>query len=141
MRPVEDGNSGTELQDSADPERLPPQNSWERGGNSLRSISRFLASDQSVFGFRAASASFAVAILAFLHQTQDFFFRQRVIWALIVIVIGMSPTSGASLFSFAGRILTTIVSLALSLTVLYIVNGHTAGVVVFLYVANVLEVR
>jgi hypothetical protein len=53
----------------------------------------------------------------------------------------MSPTSGASLFSFAGRILTTIVSLALSLTVWHIADGHTAGMIVFLYVANVLEVR
>jgi Fusaric acid resistance protein-like len=135
-----DNDSSSAQEGLSDPEHLPPANSWERAGNSLRSISHFLASDQSVFGFRAAAASFTVAIPAYLHQTQDFFFQQRLIWALIVIVIGMSPTSRASLFSFARRILGTTVSLVLSLAVWYIVNGHTAGVIVFLYVANVFEV-
>lgn len=124
-----------------DPEHLPPANAWERGGNVLRYISRILSSDESVFGFRAAAASFSVAILAFLHQTQDFFTKQRLIWALIVIAFGMSPTSGAGLFSFAGRILATAISLVLSLIIWYIVDGHIAGVIVFLYLANVFEVK
>lgn len=38
---------------------LPPANAWERAGNSLRRVSRFLASVQSVFGFFAAAASFS----------------------------------------------------------------------------------
>jgi hypothetical protein len=62
-------------------------------GSLLRYIPRLLASNQSVFGFRAAAASFSVAILSYLRQTQDFFVKQRLIWALIVIAFGMSPTS------------------------------------------------
>lgn len=81
-----------------------------------------------------------MAILAFLYQTQDFFTKQRLIWALIVIAFGMSPTSGAGLFSFAGRIFATVVALVLSLIVWYIVDGHIAGVILFLYIANVFEV-
>jgi hypothetical protein len=111
------GDLPNEPDGAVDPEHLAPANAWERLGDKLGYISRILASDQSVSGFRAAAASFSVAILAFLHQTQDFFTKQRLIWALIVIAFGMSHSSGAGLFSFAGRILATVVSLVLSLIV------------------------
>jgi hypothetical protein len=128
-------------QQSVDPEHLPATNSWERAGDELRKISHFLASDNSIFGFRVAAASFTVAILAYLHQTQNFFFHQRLIWAMIIIVIGMSPTAGASFFSFIGRIIATVISVILSLIAWYIVDGKTPGVIVFLYIANVFAVR
>ncbi|KAJ6042014.1 uncharacterized protein N7446_013080 [Penicillium canescens] len=120
-----------------DPEHLPPENIWEKGSMILRTISHVIKSDQSAFGFRVAAASFSVGILAFLHQTQDFFIRQRCIWAMIVIVIGMNPTSGQTMFGFVARIIATTISLVLSLIVWYIVDGKTAGVIVFLYLANV----
>lgn len=53
----------------------------------------------------------------------------------------MSPTSGAGLFSFAGRVLATIASIVLSLIVWYVVDGHVPGVIIFLYLANVFEVK
>lgn len=37
-----------------DPEHLPPRNAWEKFGNGLRSISHFLGSAESAFGFRVA---------------------------------------------------------------------------------------
>jgi hypothetical protein len=123
-----------------DPEHLPPENIWEKGSMILRTISNVMKSDQSAFGFRVAAASFSVGILAFLHQTQDFFIRQRCIWAMIVIVIGMNPTSGQTMFGFVARIVATTISLVLSLIVWYIVDGKTAGVIVFLYLANVFGV-
>jgi hypothetical protein len=123
-----------------DPEHLPPENIWEKGSTILRTISHIIKSDQSIFGFRVAAASFSVGILAFLHQTQDFFIRQRCIWAMIVIVIGMNPTSGQTMFGFVARIVATTISLVLSLVVWYIVDGKTAGVIIFLYLANVFEV-
>lgn len=123
-----------------DPEHLPPENVWEKGSTVLRTISHAIRSEQSVFGFRVAAASFSVAILAFLHQTQEWFIRQRCIWAMIVIVIGMNPTSGQTMFGFGARIIATTISLALSLIVWYIVDGKTAGVIIFLYLANVFEV-
>ncbi|CEJ61560.1 hypothetical protein PMG11_10089 [Penicillium brasilianum] len=119
-----------------DPEHLPPENIWEKGSMVLRTISHIIRSDQSTFGFRVSAAAFSVGILAYLHQTQDFFIRQRCIWAMIVIVIGMSPTSGQTMFGFVARILATTVSLVLSLIVWYIVDGKTAGVLVFLFIAN-----
>lgn len=123
-----------------DPEHLPPENIWEKWSMVLRTISHVIKSDQSTFGFRVSAASFSVGILAYLHQTQDFFIRQRCIWAMIVIVIGMSPTSGQTMFGFVARILATTASLVLSLIVWYIVDGKTAGVIVFLYIANVIAV-
>ena len=123
-----------------DPEHLPPANVWEKASSVLRTVSHVIRSEQSSFGFRVAAASFSVAILAFLHQTQDWFIRQRCIWAMIVIVIGMNPTSGQTMFGFVARIVATAVSLVLSLVVWYIVDGKTAGVIIFLYLANVFEV-
>jgi uncharacterized membrane protein YccC len=59
---------------------------------------------------------------------------------LIVVVIGMSPNSGASVFSFFARIVGTVIAFAASLIVWYVVVGHTAGVIVLLYFANVFGV-
>lgn len=103
-------------------------------------MSRIIRSEQSLFGFRVAAASFCVGILAFLHQTQEFFTHQTCIWAMTAIVIGMSPTTGQTLFGFIARIAATVVSLALSLIVWYIVDGKTARVIIFLYLVNVFEV-
>ncbi|KAL3448398.1 hypothetical protein BJX65DRAFT_71530 [Aspergillus insuetus] len=128
-----------ELEKYPDPEHLPPSNPWEKASTILRHISHLIKSEESVFGFRVAAASFCVGILAYLHQTQDFFIRQRCIWAMIVIVIGMSPTSGQTLLGFVTRIAATVVSLALSLMVWYIPDQKTAGVIVLLYLANVFE--
>ncbi|KAL4890157.1 MFS transporter [Aspergillus ambiguus] len=120
-----------------DPEHMPPANIWERSSTVLRTISHVIKSEQSLFGFRVAAASLSVGILAFLHQTQDFFIRQRCIWAMIVIVIGMNPTSGQTMFGFVARIIATVFALALSLVVWYIVDGKTPGVIIFLYIANI----
>lgn len=124
----------------SDPEHLPPVNIWEKASSILRYIPQTIQSELSVFGFRVAAASFCVAILAFLRQTQEFFFHGRCIWAMIVIVIGMSPTSGQTLFGFMARIIATTVSMIPSLIVWYIVDGKTPGIIVFLYFANVFEV-
>lgn len=134
--PVENNS----MKEHRDPEHLPPANWFEKSGEHFGTILRILASQQSSFGFRAAAASFSVAILAFLHQTQSFFFEQRLIWILIVIIVGMSPTSGASLLGFANRIIGTIISFAFALAVWYIVVGHTSGVIVLLYIANMFGV-
>ncbi|RAK96940.1 uncharacterized protein BO80DRAFT_496617 [Aspergillus ibericus CBS 121593] len=129
----------TEANNFPDPEHLPPANWFEKGSLVLRYLSHFIRSEQSLFGFRVAAAAFSVGILAYLRQTQEFFIHQRCIWAMIVIVIGMNPTSGQTMFGFVARIVATAVSLVLSLIVWYIVDEKTPGVIVFLYLANVFE--
>ncbi|KAM5501380.1 hypothetical protein McanMca71_000111 [Microsporum canis] len=100
-----------------DPEHMPPTNTWQRIGSGLRAVSHFLSSEQSLFGVRVAVAAFCSAILAYLQQTQSFFFQTRVIWVVIVTLIGMNPTSGNSLFGLMGRIIGTILATILALVV------------------------
>lgn len=75
-----------------DPEHLPPVNVWEKMGNGLRSFSNFFGSAESVFGIRVACATMTIGIVAFLEQTQQFFTQQRLVWAMIIIAIGMTQS-------------------------------------------------
>ncbi|KAK2745140.1 hypothetical protein FQN57_004047 [Myotisia sp. PD_48] len=125
----------------SDPEHLPPANKWQRFGNGLRKVHQFLNSNQSGFGLRVALAAFCAGILAFLKSTEKFFFENRINWVVIVIVIGMNRTSGHSAFSLFARVIVTTISTGMALGVWYIVAGKTPGVIVFLYVANCLQVR
>ncbi|KAK1773957.1 hypothetical protein QBC45DRAFT_446490 [Copromyces sp. CBS 386.78] len=118
-----------------DPEHLPPVTAWQRFGNRLRKISKFFGSEESVFGFRVACATMSVGILAFLKETQHFFREQRLVWAMIMVAIGMTMTSGQSLFGFICRTCGTVVAMVLSLIVWYIVDGHVPGVIVFLWLS------
>jgi hypothetical protein len=86
-----------------DPEHLPATNLWERFGNVVRMIPKFLASEQSVFGFRAACATMTVGIVAFLENTRVFFLEQRLVWALIFIAIGMTMSEYARGLAYAGE--------------------------------------
>lgn len=141
-QPSEQQDTAREVQglEVVDLVHLKPANVLERGSDWFRSVSHLLGSDLSMFGLRVAAASLSIGIVAFLRQSHHFFIHQRGIWAMIVVVIGMSPTSGQSFFGFFARILATAVSVALSLIAWYIVAGKTPGVIIFLYLANVIEV-
>ncbi|GAW19180.1 hypothetical protein ANO14919_086640 [Xylariales sp. No.14919] len=116
-----------------DPEHLPPTNFWQRVGNGLRAISKFFSSEESAFGFRCACATLTIGIIAFLEQTHVFFQEQRLVWAMIIIAIGMTQTSGQSIFGFLCRILGTLVAVVLTLITWYIVDEKVPGIFVFLY--------
>lgn len=53
-----------------------------------------MASEECAFGVRVACATLTIGIVAFLKETQIFFQEQRLVWAMIIIAIGMSMTSG-----------------------------------------------
>jgi len=135
----EDGNraSNVYLGDAynkrKDPEHLPPSNAWEKFGDRLRGIAHFLRSPASSFGFRAACATMCLAIVAYLHDTQTFYVRQRLFWAQIMVGLSMTPSAGQSLFSFALRLTGTFFAMVTSFIIWYIVDGHTAGVLVFFW--------
>jgi hypothetical protein len=73
-----------------DPEHLPPETAWQHFGNGLRRISKFFGSEEAAFGFRVACATMTIGVVAFLERTQKFFMEQRLVWALIIITIGMT---------------------------------------------------
>lgn len=87
----EDGNTsnnvylGAAYQRSRDPEHLPPKNTWEKFGDSIRGIAHFLRSPESAFGFRVACATMCLAIIAYLHDTQTFYVTQRLFWSQIMV--------------------------------------------------------
>ncbi|ORY68434.1 uncharacterized protein BCR38DRAFT_423239 [Pseudomassariella vexata] len=122
-----------------DPEHLPPANAWQRFGDGLRIVSKFFGSAESAFAFRVACATMTIGIAAFLESTWHFFQTQRLVWAMIIIAIGMTETSGQSIFGFLCRIGGTFVAMVLSIINWYIVDEHTAGVLVFLFLFLVIE--
>lgn len=85
-----------------DPEHLPATNFWQHLGNGLREFSNFFGSPASVFGLRVAFATMTVGIMAFLESTQQFFIRQRLVWAMIIIAIGMTQSKSPESLTMAG---------------------------------------
>ncbi|KAL8691620.1 MAG: hypothetical protein Q9218_003195 [Villophora microphyllina] len=131
---------GDAYQRSRDPEHLPPTNAWQRFGNGIRAISRILGSQESAFGFRVACATLSIAIVAYLKDTQAFFIQQRLVWAMIMVAIGMTVTAGAGVFGFIGRVTGTTIGMCTSYLVWYIVDGKTPGVIVLLFVFTFIEI-
>ncbi|WYZ37990.1 hypothetical protein EsH8_II_001496 [Colletotrichum jinshuiense] len=116
-----------------DPEHLPAKGAWQHFGNSVRRFSGFVGSGESLFGFRVAIATMTIGIMAFLKDTQTFFNEQRLVWAMIMIAIGMTITAGQSIFGFVCRVGGTLVAVIFSYIIWYIVVERTAGVIVFLW--------
>lgn len=125
---------GEAYKQKKDPEHLPPQNFWERSSDNLRKVAHFFASPASAFGFRVACATMSIAIVAYLRDTQSFFTTERLFWAQIMISISMSPSAGQSLRNFMLRIFGTFAAMLLSWVAYYIVDGKTAGVLVFYFI-------
>jgi uncharacterized membrane protein YccC len=100
----------------------------------LGAITDFLRSQESQFGFRAACATLAGTIPAFLASSWNFFTEYRGVWITITVILGMSPTTGASVSGLISRSFGTLVGGLLSMAVWYIVVGHIPGVIVFTWV-------
>ncbi|KAI4203065.1 MAG: hypothetical protein LQ350_002113 [Teloschistes chrysophthalmus] len=130
---------GDAYQRSKDPEHLPPTNAWQRFGNGIRLVSGFLGSQPSAFGFRVACATLSVGIVAFLKDTQAFFIQQRLVWAMIMVAIGMTVTAGAGIFGFIGRVTGTTIAMCTSYLIWYIVDGKTPGVIVLMFLFTFCE--
>ncbi|KAH6627549.1 hypothetical protein F5144DRAFT_603805 [Chaetomium tenue] len=118
-----------------DPEHMPPETPWEHFGSGLRKVTNFFGSEESAFGFRVACATMTIGIVAFLEETQRFFMEQRLVWAMIIIAIGMTMTSGQSVFGFLCRVGGTVLAMCLSLIIWYIVNERIPGVIVLLWLS------
>lgn len=95
------GHGWTSSRYRRDPEHRPPRTAWQRFGNGVRLFSEFFGSPESVFGFRVVCATMTVGIVGFLEQTQQFFTEQRLVWAMIIIAIGMTQSMFSFLFFFS----------------------------------------
>lgn len=124
---------GQRFNQRRDPEHDPPRNAIERVGKLIRKLSHSLHSEASVFALRATLATMSVGIVCYLHDTQTFFLRNRLSWSLNVVALSMTRTAGQSFFNFILRVAVTAVAMVGSYIIWYIVDGHTAGVLVFLW--------
>jgi hypothetical protein len=124
---------GEAYKSKKDPEHLPPKNAWEKFGDVIRACARFFRSSESSFGFRAACATMSIGIIAFLHDTQTFFVEQRLVWAMIMVAISMTPTAGQSIFQFMLRIGGTFVAMCVAWLIWYIPDQKTGGVIPMLW--------
>ncbi|KAH8689403.1 hypothetical protein BGW36DRAFT_390799 [Talaromyces proteolyticus] len=125
---------GQAYQKRKDPEHLPPENTIEKIGEGLRMIPSFLRSTRSQFGLRVAFATMSIGIIAFLEPSRSFFVSHRLVWAMIMTTISMSPTAAQTISNFVFRCVGTILAMIGSMLIWYIPNGHPAGVVVVLFV-------
>lgn len=100
---------GAKFEQRKDPEHLPPRNTGEKIGDGIRMIPEFFRSPSSAFGFRVMCATMTVAIVNYLHDTQTFFQRNRLLWSMIMIAISMSRLAGQSTFNFALRVVGTAI--------------------------------
>lgn len=125
---------GEAYKNRKDPEHLPPQTTWEKFGEKMRMIPIALRSTECGYGFRVACATMTIAVIAYLHDTQVFFVRQRLFWAIIMVNLSMSPTSGQSIFGFVLRIVGSVIGVVISFLAWYIPDEHTAGTIVFFFV-------
>ncbi|RDW64418.1 MFS transporter [Aspergillus mulundensis] len=114
---------------------LPPSNAWQRWTNHLRAVPRLLRSKESAFGLRIALAAFSVGILAYLEQTWTFYYQQRLIWPLIVILVAMNVASGESTFKLAAQVIGATAAMIICFLCWYIVDGKPAGVLVLTWLA------
>ncbi|KUJ22759.1 uncharacterized protein LY89DRAFT_637035 [Mollisia scopiformis] len=124
---------GSSFSPPKDPEHLPPKNRLQKCGNGLRAAPRWLRSEAVGFGVRVTVAVMSVMILAFLRQTHGFFIEQRGVWCCVMVVIGMSPTSGSAVFSLLGNLTFTLFGMVGAYINWYIVDQKTAGVIVVFF--------
>ncbi len=124
---------GDALQKRKDPEHLPPTNVYQKVTNKLRAIPKFLASDASHFGFRAATAAISIAIVGYIRQSHTFYLAQRGMWALIMVAISMGAHAGAGVQGFLLRILGTAIALMVSITIWYMSDQKPAAIIPLVY--------
>ncbi|TQV92273.1 MFS transporter [Cordyceps javanica] len=115
------------------PDHLPAANTMEAVGDFIRKINSVLRTEHAAYGLRGACAVMTIAIIGFLHDSQDFYFAQRLLWALFAILLSMGRTSGSSTFLLMGRLLGTTASMVASYIIWYIVDQRTPGVLVFMW--------
>ena len=103
----------------------------------LASITRFFRSEYAIFGLRATCAAFAGSIPAFIRTSAVFYLQYRGVWIIVVIILCLNPTTGASLNGLLVQCSGTLLGGLTAMAVWYMVDEKVAGVIVFTYLVNV----
>src|ERR1700761_1191339 len=81
-----------------DPEHLDPETWWEKVTDKFRLLPKFFGSKESLFGFKVAVGTMIIAISCFLRNSQEFYIKQRIIWAAIMVGISTTQTAGSGIY-------------------------------------------
>lgn len=119
------------LQTDKDAEHLPPSTVWEKITDKFRVIPHFFGSAESAFGFRVATATMCIGIVCYLRNSQQFFIDQRLIWGSIMVAISMTQSAGSGIYGQFLRFGGTALAMVAAYIDWYIVDQHTAGIIVF----------
>ncbi|KAK9371781.1 uncharacterized protein V1513DRAFT_454570 [Lipomyces chichibuensis] len=105
-----------------DPEHLPPTS--------------MVTCQNDICHLANAFATMCIAIVASLENTQRFFIEQRLVWAMIMVAISMTMTTGSDAFGLLARVVGTLLATVCSFAIWYIAggDGNTAGVIVLVFV-------
>ena len=114
-----------------DPDHLPPSNFMEAVGDQIRKANSVFRTHHAAYGIRGVCAIMTICIMAFLRDSQNFYSRQRFLWALFAILLSLGRTAGSSTFLLLCRILGTIASMIASYIIWYIVDEKIPGILVF----------
>ncbi len=114
-----------------DPEHLAPASRWERVTDKLRVIPRVCGGRESWFGFKVAAGTMFIAVTCYLRNSQQFYIQQRLIWGAIMVAISMTQTAGSGMYGQFVRVFGTFLAMVCSYVDWYIVDGDSAGVIVF----------
>ncbi|KAK9365602.1 hypothetical protein V1509DRAFT_369875 [Lipomyces kononenkoae] len=116
------------------PQHLPPNTFRQKFGQRVRMISAFLRSPHSLFALRATCASMSIGIIAYLRSSRMFFVEQKCLWAIVMTAFAMNNTTGQTTYNFILRVLATLAGTVGSYVIWYIVDGHPAGMIVFMFI-------
>jgi Fusaric acid resistance protein-like len=105
----------------------------------FRISGRFFRSEYAAFGLRATTAAFIGSLPAFIRSSAEFYLQYRGVWAIVAVVLCMSPTAGASFWNLAVQISGSLVGGLLAMAVWYMVDQKVAGVIVLTFVVNVVR--
>src|SRR3954466_9081151 len=71
-----------------------------------------------------------IAVVCYLRNSQQFFIEQRIIWGSTMVAISMTQTAGSGIYGQFVRFAGTALAMVASYIDWYIVDHHTAGVIV-----------
>jgi len=114
-----------------DPEHLPPESWYEKVTDKFRLIPQICGSRESWFGFKVATGTMIIALTCYLRNSQQFYIKERIIWGAVMVAISMTQTAGSGLYGQFLRVFGTFLAMVCSYVDWYIVDGHSAGVIVF----------
>ncbi len=110
-----------------DPDALPPTSVLHRVGRGVAATYSFVTGPTGIYALRMCIATFAVWITSVLPHSAYFVYQHRGIWALIMAQTAAALSGGELVFTFAMRLIGTVVGLLYGAVLWYISTGNGRG--------------